>query len=149
MGPAIPNTINMRMISKVFVDTNVYVALRDRKDSTHQKARSLLMRLSDKRIKMYTSSDVVGESLTVISKKMGKVEAVGFLTDVRKMASEIFVDEYLHKEARNYFLKTRSKNISFVDCSSAIVMKRNKIGVIFSFDRDFKKLGVKLLEDVV
>jgi len=41
-----------------------------------------------------------------------------------------------------------SKNISFIDCSSAVAMKRNKIKTIFSFDKDFKKLGVNLAADV-
>lgn len=149
MDPEILSMINMHMISKVFVDTNVYVALRDRLDSTHQNAVSILKSILNKGVTMYTSSDVIGESLTVISRKTGKIKAKDFLTEVQKMANVIFVDEITHKETQKYFFRVKSKNISFIDCSNVITMKRNKIKYIFSFDEDFRTLGVKLLSDMV
>ena len=62
---------------------------------------------------------------------------------------EFFFDESMYKDTKDLFLRNKSKNISFVDCSSVITMRRAKINVIFSFDDDFKKLGIKLLEEVV
>jgi len=137
------------MISKVFIDTNVFVALRDETDSTHIKAIHLYEALKSDNTKFMTSSDVIAESLTVISKKLGKKSAIDFLDGIEVFAKEIFIDENLHRETRKFFRRIKSKNISFVDCSSVIAMKRNNIKYIFSFDEDFKKLGVKLLEEVV
>ena len=139
----------MHMTSKVFVDTNVYVALRNTKDTTHQKAIQILNYLIDKGVKIYTSSDVIGESLTVISKIMGKAEAKGFLSDVQTMSNIIFVDEIAHKETQKYFFRVKSNKISFIDCSNVVIMKKYKIKYIFSFDEDFKKMGVELLGDAV
>ena len=62
---------------------------------------------------------------------------------------EIFIDQAIHNETRKFFAKVKSKNISFIDCSSVIAMKRNKIKYIFSFDEDFRSMGVKLLGDAV
>ena len=85
-----------------------------------------------------------------ISKKLGKARCVDWYKDFRNSRiEEIFVNENLHKEARSAFKQVRSKNTSFIDCSSMVAMKRNKIKYIFSFDEDFKKLGIKLLEEVV
>lgn len=134
----------MPTISKVFIDTNVFVAIKDDKDLTHDRAILLLKTLKSKKVRFFTSSDVIGESITVISKKLGKLAAVEFLNHVSNYAQEIFIDAFLHKESRNLFKRIKSKNISFIDCSSAVAMKRNKIKSIFSFDRDFKKMGVKL-----
>ncbi|MDP3918088.1 MAG: PIN domain-containing protein [Candidatus Woesebacteria bacterium] len=137
------------MISKVFIDTNVFVALKDDTDSTHEKALKLLKILIEQKTSLFTSSDIIAESLTVISRKLGKDEAMEFLKELKTYAKEIFIDESIHAETRKFFAKVKSKNISFIDCSSVIAMKRNKIKYIFSFDEDFKKMGVELLADAV
>jgi len=138
----------MPTISKVFIDTNVFVAIKDDKDSTHDRAIFLLKTLKSKKVRFFTSSDVIGEAATVISKKLGKSTAIEFLSNISDYAHEIFIDKFLHKEAKDFFMRVKSKNISFIDCSSVVAMKRNKIKSIFSFDRDFKKMGVELTADV-
>ena len=139
------NTINMpTRKNRVFIDTNIFVALRDKNDSNHKRAVQILERLIKADVIFFTSSDVIGETLTVISRKLGKTQAVKFLKEVEGMAREIFVDENLHRISRNFFTEVRSKTISFVDCSNVVVMKNSKIKTIFSFDEDFKKMGVKL-----
>lgn len=133
----------------MFVDTNVFVAIRDTNDSTHEKAVRLSQWLDDRGVKLFTSSDILGETLTVLSKKLGKAVCNDWYKDFQVSdVSEIFIDQYLHKEARDLFKRIKSKNISFIDCSSAVAMRRNKIKTIFSFDKDFRKLGVKLAADI-
>lgn len=140
----------MPTTSKAFVDTNVFVATRNENDPTHKKAIRLFDYLKKNSIQLYTSSDVIGETLTVMSKKLGKAIAADWFNDYKKSeVKEIFVDEDIHEEARNLFFQVRSKNISFIDCSSAVAMKKNKINVIFTFDEHFKKLGVRLLGEAV
>ena len=137
-------------ITKTFVDTNIFIALNDEADSTHKKAVELKEKLRELGTILYTSSDVIGETMTVLSKKLGKKKCNEFFDNYSKLGiREIFIDEYLHKETRDFFKRVKSKNTSFIDCSSVIAMRRSKIKVIFSFDEDFKKMGVKLLSDVV
>ena len=131
---------------KVFIDTNIFVALRDENDSTHNRAKLVLNRLMKAKVIFFTSSDVIAESLTVISRKLGKKHAIEFLKEIKFMAKEIFVDENIHLITRNFFKEVNSKNISFVDCSNIVVMKHNKISTLFSFDEHFKKLGINLAE---
>jgi len=133
-------------INRVFIDTNIFVALRDTSDSTHNRAKLILKKLVKARVNFCTSSDVIAESLTVISRKLGKKHAIEFLKEIKSMAKEIFVDEKLHVIARSFFKEVTSKNISFVDCSNVVVMKHHKINTIFSFDEDFRKMGAKLAE---
>lgn len=141
---------NMHTISRLFVDTNIFVALNDEADATHTKALELKEKIKGIANSLYTSSDVIGETLTVLSKKLGKEKVNEFYNNFPKLGiKEVFIDENIHNEARNFFAKVKSKNISFIDCSSVIAMKRNKIDVIFSFDEDFKRMGVKLLGDVM
>ena len=142
--------INMHTISKLFVDTNIFVAINDETDSTHNRALDLKEKIRGMTDKLYTSSDIIGETLTVLSKKLGKEKVNEFYNNFSKLGiKEIFINESLHNETRKFFAKVKSKNISFIDCSSVIAMKRNKIKYIFSFDEDFRSMGVKLLSDAV
>lgn len=136
---------------KVFIDTNIFVALKDKNDSTHTKAVRLTDYLGRQKTELFTSSDVVGETLTVMSRKLGKQTSLAFLKEYKLSSGikEIFIEEALHEKARELFAKISSPKISFIDCSSAVAMRSEGISIIFSFDRDFKSLGVTLLEEIV
>jgi predicted nucleic acid-binding protein len=140
----------MRTIFKVFVDTSAFVSLWDDKDTNRIKAINLQIKLEKLDAEIYTSSDVIGETLTVISKKIGKKQAVEFAERIVNSGVQvIFIDKYLHLETIEFFKKIKSKNISYIDCSSIVAMKNNKIQIAFSFDEHFKNMGVKLLGDVL
>lgn len=130
---------------KVFVDTSSFVALQDDRDSNHKKAVSLAKILHAQKAQLYTSSDVIGEALTVIARKLGKKAALVYYKNyIKSGVIEVFIDKYLHEETREFFLQLKQKNISFIDCSSVVAMKKEKINTIFTFDGDFKVLGVEL-----
>lgn len=131
---------------KVFVDTSAFVSLHDGNDPNHKKAFDLALRLDKKSAELFTSSDVVGESLTVISRKMGKVKAAEFINNFKTNGvREIFIDEELHEKTKKLFLTVKSKNISFIDCSNIVAMKKRGIKQIFAFDQDFRKMRVTML----
>ncbi len=141
------NTRTSNKPLKIFVDTSSFVSLEDNKDPNHNKAIALAHALFNQNAKLYTSSDIIGETLTVISRKLSKKASIIFYENYIKSGfTEIFIDSKLHEETREFFLKVRSKNISFIDCSSVIAMKQQGITQIFSFDKDFTTLGVKLFK---
>ena len=130
---------------KVFVDTCSFVSLHDDRDSNHEKAIALAKILFEQKVQLYTSSDVIGETLTVIARKLGKKAAGDFYKEYGKSSIiELFVNHDIHEKTRDFFLHVTSKNISFIDCSNVIVMKQNSIQTIFTFDQDFKKFDVSL-----
>ena len=153
------------MSDEFFVDTNIFVALANKNDSTHVRALKLLDFLEERRALLFTSSDVIGETLTVMARKLGKKDAINFLMDYKNSGiKEIFIDEKIHEDAQKLFLKERSKLVSFInkfesspeklcfqasliDCSSAVAIQQNKIPYAFTFDKQFKGLGIKLLEE--
>lgn len=141
----------MPTISSIFIDTNVFVALEDISDSTHDKAVAISEYLvKQSGIKYFTSSEVVAETFTVLSRKLGNEAVKLFLAKHQKSnIIDIFLDEQLYKETVKRFVEIKKAKVSFVDCSNVIIMKRNKIGIIFSFDEDFRKMGVGLLGDLV
>lgn len=139
-----PSTTNMP--TKIFVDTSAFVSLHDGHDPNHKKALDLALRMDRENAELHTSSDVIGKTLTVISRKMGKIKAAEFFNNFKSSGvREIFIDEELHEQTRKFFMKVKSKNISFIDCSSVVAMKKRGLKTIFAFDQDFKKLGVSML----
>lgn len=108
---------------------------------------SVLKRLDDNGVVLVTSTDVLGETLTVISRKLGKSMAREFYDSfVLGSAMKILlVGDMVQSEAINLFFRARSKKVSYIDCSSVVMMKQNKIELAFTFDRHFKQLGVKLV----
>lgn len=132
---------------KVFVDTSAFVSLKDNNDPNHNKAQKAAQKLAGLNARLYTSSDVIGETLTVISRKLGKQSAFDFYEGYIKSGfKEIFIDNKLQEKSRKTFFKVKSKNISFIDCTSIIAMKNQNIETIFAFDQDFKKLKVSLFQ---
>ena len=135
---------------KVVVDTNIFVALLNKNDSTHARALKLLDFLEENQAILFTSSDVIGETLTVMARKLGKKQAIDFLAGYKISGiKEIFIDEEIREDAQKLFLKVRSKLVSFIDCSSTVAIRQNKIPYAFTFDKQFKGLGVNLLEELV
>jgi len=143
--------INTHTITKIFIDTNVFVALEDEADSTHKRAIEISQYLlKQNNVKYYTSSEVISETLTVISRKLGKEVAKKFVKKHKNSHMiDIFFDENLYRKTVNTYLKLKQNSISFVDCSNVVIMRKYKIKYIFSFDEDFKKMGVELLGDAV
>lgn len=139
------------MITSVFIDTNVFIALEDEADSTHKRAIELSeYLLKQKNVRYHTSSEVILETLTVLSRKLGKEIAKKFIKKHKNsQIIDIFFDENLYKSTLKAYLKLKQDKISFVDCSNVLIMKKYKIKHIFSFDEDFKKMGVELLGDAV
>ena len=145
------NMTNTHTITKIFIDTNVFVALEDENDSTHKRAIQLSeFLLKQHSVKFYTSSEVISETLTVISRKLGKEVAKKFIKKHKNSYMiDIFFDENLYRKTLNAYLKLKHNSVSFVDCSNTVIMRKYNIKYIFSFDEDFKKMGVELLSDAV
>ncbi len=130
-----------------FVDTNIFVALADGQDSTHKKAQEIYRFLYQHHHPLITSSDIVGETLTVISKKLGKTAAKNFIAWYQTSAiTEIFITPQIHLAAQKIFFSLKSKNVSFIDCTSIAAMKQAKLSLVFTFDQHFQTAGITLAE---
>lgn len=130
----------------VFVDTNVFVHIFDANSLFHKKAKNLIDELKSEGYVPVTSSFNLAESFTVIAQKIGKEPSRTF----HKWYScegikTLHIDQAIFERTTQVFLETRSKNISFVDCSIKAICERAGIKKVFSFDKDLKKLGLILV----
>lgn len=128
----------------IFVDSSAFVALSIVKDKFNKRASRWW--LQNKGVPLVTSNLIFIETLGWIRHKAGKTVAVkigDYLTNGEGLQKERvnFDDE---QEAWELFQKLNGRGLSMVDCTSIILMKRLKIKDIFTFDQDFKKLGLKV-----
>ncbi|MEK7595462.1 MAG: PIN domain-containing protein [Patescibacteria group bacterium] len=133
----------------VLIDTNIFVALYDKNDPTHKQAANMFASLpSDARL--VTTSEIVGESITVIAMKVGKDFALRLISEIVNIEL-LFVEEIIFYKAIEVFKRIKSKNVSFVDCVSFVIAREKRFGIdcVFTFDRHFKTQGVVLLSDLV
>lgn len=128
----------------IFVDTSAFIALSISKDTFHGLALEWWGK--NMSLGIVTSNFVISETLGWIRYAAGKkmaVEVGRLLLESSDIAifSVTKVDEV---EAWNLFQKMEGKGLSFVDCTSFVVMKREKIKHAFAFDRDFVRAGFQI-----
>ena len=131
---------------KIFVDADAFVALASKNDSNHAKAVAFINSQSQKQVVFSTSNFVVSEVITVLSLRVSKSAAIKFIEVLRDPKSSYTVlksDDFTDSLAIDIFKAQTSKNVSYVDCSNMALIKTHKLDAIFSFDKIYRKNGLK------
>ena len=127
---------------RILVDTDAFVALYNREDPNHIRARSVSASIVEEGSHPLLSVFSYGESITVISQKVGRDYALQYIDDIEKGNAFIFeADRQLLKKGGEVYRNQRSKNASFTDCVNMAIMEQEEIREIFSFDRIYRKNG--------
>ena len=125
----------------IFADTSFWVALRQRRDASHQTALRLGERFRSRLV--VTSNLVLGESWTLFRAREGHREAIEWL-DLVHANPGIRVDRIepdLEDEAWSWLHKHDERAYSFVDATSFALMRRLRIGDALAFGGDFSAAG--------
>ena len=126
--------------ASIFVDTSAFFALADRTDRFDSLAVRFLERNEGL---LVTSNLVVYETITLIRMRLGHEPAMRFgrrLLD-EEITPTIRLTMSDEREAWSIFRRYGDKRLSFVDCTSFILMKRYGIPGAFAFDDDFRQVG--------
>lgn len=134
----------------IFVDTSAFLALVNEKDVNHIAAARFLEDIKDGKVKVkkiITSNYIMDETLTRIRYAVGHKEAVRWGKDIlaSRVVEKIEVGREIFELAWKLFETYEDKVLSFTDCTSFAIMKKNGIEKAFSFDGDFKSIGFVLL----
>ncbi len=129
---------------KIFIDTSALYAMYNISDPLHEKSIVSLDNIPDE-AELITSSNVVGETISLLSMRLSKNDALSFYNEVLFGIETVIVDLEIFNDAIALFKKIKSKNVSFVDCTSFVICKNQKIDFVFTFDKHFGKQGIKVL----
>ena len=134
-------------MSRVFIDTSAFVALRNSGEREHEAARGALEDLVAQRVPMFTSSYVFSETYTALLVRVGRREAIAWGRQMRAgTAIEIVtIDDELADEAWQLLEEREDKMWSHVDATSFALLDRERSTAAFAFDRHFEQRGLQVI----
>lgn len=126
----------------VFIDTSGWIAIMVKKDRNYGKASEYFEALLSSGASLLTSNYVISETYTRLRYDVGHREAVRFHRIVQRAKDEkklkvVYADEKIEAEAWKIFERYSDQVFSFVDCTSFVMCRKNRVDEVFAFDKDF------------
>jgi len=132
----------------IFVDTWAWIALADKSDPYHRKAKAEHKRLLRARRRYVTTDSVLGEAITYLYPAIGAASAQGFVTSILA-AADAGTYQLVHvlpqQFRRAWQMRQRyhdKPDISFVDFTSMVVMQDLGIVDVFTGDDHFRQVNL-------
>lgn len=131
---------------ELFVDTSAFVALANRADQYHRRAKEFL-RLLSPAWKLHTSNYIIDETITRMRMVAEHKSALTFgkMIFSSRFYKIHYIDETIEKEAFKIFEKLSDKRLSFTDCTSFALMEKLGLNKAFAFDEDFLAVGFEIV----
>lgn len=127
---------------KFLIDADFLVALAKEDDAHHAWALRITETLKEASI--FITPFAIPETATVLSYKVSQKAAKEFLISARKRHFiELPLDEGVIKETDAIFLMQKKKGTSWIDCLNVSCVKIYQLDGILSFDKFYKKAGIK------
>jgi predicted nucleic acid-binding protein len=132
----------------IFIDTGVFVALRNADDEFHTRGKELMKRaLKCEFGRAFTSDYVLDEAITtalVRTKRHDLAVDIGKYIIESQRITKLYATEEIAAMAWKKFQKFKDKPLSFTDCVSLGLMEKNRIEQIMSFDSGFNGLTKRI-----
>ncbi len=125
----------------VFVDTGIFVALRNADDEFHTRSKELMKRaLKGEFGTIYTSDYVIDEAVTTALVRTRRhdlaVDVGSYIIESPRIA-KLWTTKDVFDVAWEKFKTFKDQLLSFSDCVSLVLMEKNRIRQIISFDSGF------------
>ncbi len=135
------------MVHDFLADSDFFIALYSLSDTNHTHAVRILSSLAEfSSLQLFTSVFVYSETATILSQRVAQKTAHHFMEDITKQGVILmYPDEIILKAAQDCFKKQRSKNVSFVDAINITLMREYTFSGLLSFDQDYVKNGITLV----
>jgi len=127
----------------IFIDTGPFLARQVARDQYHQAAVAGFRHLEKKRLPIVTSNFVLDETFTLLGRNTGHDFAAArarAIYDSRALTI-LRPGQEEEIEALDLFEKFADQKVSFTDCVSFVLMRRNRIKRAFTFDGHFQRAG--------
>jgi predicted nucleic acid-binding protein len=135
------------MKRKVFVDTSAWLALVNKSDAAHQKARKVRDTLLKFHSQFLVTNYVMVEIANALSRIPYKETAVKLISSI-EMSENIQIIEInkeIYKKAWQVYSTYLDKGWSLTDCTSFEVMRERRITEAFTTDKHFEQAGFDIL----
>ena len=126
----------------IFLDTSAIYALASRSDVNHAFAKQKFAEIVASNTPVVTHNYVLVEALSLLQHRLGLTAAARFESESRWFDVEWITAEAHAEAARRWSLGSRQ--VSFVDQVSFLVMQLRGMKTAFAFDDDFEDAGFRL-----
>ena len=132
---------------RVFCDTGFLYASLARGDRHYDRAGNLLEQCRNQRVQMFSTCDVVSETITLLTYRFHPQAAVEFLDTMKPALALVPVTDAIRSQAEQVFRRhVKARRLSFCDAISFVVVTTLLDNIpCFSFDDDFKALGLTVI----
>jgi predicted nucleic acid-binding protein len=133
----------------VFVDTSAFVALRNRSEAEHLRARAALAKLIAGGAALFTSNYVFAETYTALMVRVGRAEAIEWGRRFRAgdAIDLVHLDRPIEERAWEILELHDDKRWSYVDATSFALIERDGADEAFAFDAHFSQRGLRLVPE--
>jgi hypothetical protein len=128
----------------IFIDTGIFIALRNADDEKHQRSKELMKKaLKADYGRIYTSDYIIDEAVTTA---LVRTRRHDLATDIGKYIIEspritkLWTTKEIFELAWQKIKTLKDKPLSFTDCTTLAHIQKNQIKQILSFDSDFDGL---------
>jgi uncharacterized protein len=132
----------------VLVDTAAWIALVNTRDELHSRAEQTMADLRRRNVALITTEFVLLEVSNALCTSAWREKGVKLIDGLRSLADLQIVaaDTTLLAEGWQLYRSRLDKEWSLTDCTSMIVLQKERIDQVFTSDHHFEQAGfVKLL----
>ncbi|RKX85758.1 MAG: VapC toxin family PIN domain ribonuclease [Spirochaetes bacterium] len=127
----------------IYIDTGAFIARHLKRDQYNETAVTGWKDLQTKNERYFTSNFVLDETFTLLGSRAGYKFASQrarniYLSDTITILRP---DREAEIKALDLFEKYSNLEVSYTDCISFVLMSRNRIDRVFSFDKHFEIAG--------
>ena len=136
-------------LNRIFIDTGAFFAVELPRDQFYQRSRQMWNELLDPAINIYSSDAIFQETAMLLHYRTGPESAIRWIELQMRSTSIIWlpVDTQVRRASLPWMKKLADQAVSFVDATSFVLMRRENIRHVFSFDRHFAAAGFRLWPD--
>ncbi|MEW6007890.1 MAG: PIN domain-containing protein [bacterium] len=125
----------------VFVDTSAFLAVLDRDDREHKKAKKIWEYLIINDELMVCTNYILLETFVLVQSRFGMNAIRTFQEDITPLLKIEWVDKEDHYAGVSGVFASSRRKLSLVDCVSFRVMRRLGMKRVFCFDPHFEEQG--------
>ncbi len=129
----------------VFVDTSAILAIAERLDANHQSATGIWSELIRNGETLVVSNYVLLEAWSLIQRHLGLPALQSCQHDVVPVFQIEWVGADVHAAATQALLAANQRQLSLVDYTSFVTMRRLGLRRVFAYDDHFRRQGFTCL----
>lgn len=129
----------------LFIDTGAFLAKEIAADQYHRQAVEFWNRIQEEEPAIYSSEHVLDETATLLARRTSYAWSAEWGRDVLGAGIHILATEEGDLlKAFSLMKKFADQAVSFTDCISFVLMKKEGLRDVFGFDRHFASAGYRV-----